>query len=134
MSFSTQRKRRPTEIISGGLRTVFQGVFGRGDANDQLSSPEYVGGQTRQSGGVYHMHEGDLFTPGTGNWVLDPSQETALQTVWGHAFLRVPNVFNPIHPQIVFSDPTVVTNGLAGLIAGQMVMQPLIVPAPEQGG
>jgi len=130
MSFPALRKRRPSEnVITGGLVRIFQGAFGIGDAGDELSSSAQVGGQR----GIYHFHEGDLFTPGTGNWVLDPSLEVPLNTIWGNAFLRTPNTFNPIQPPQVYANQTVSTVGLGGLVAGQIIFQPLQEPAPEQG-
>lgn len=124
----------PFNIIAGGLNQVKQGIFGTGSPASQLSSPSEVIGETRAEGGVYAFHEGDLFTPGAGNWVLEPSQETPLATVWGHGFLRVPNTFNPLQPPQLYANPNVATNGIGGSIAGQMIFQPLMEPAPEQGG
>lgn len=130
MSFAALRNRRPSEnIIAGGLIGVLRGAFGIGDAGDELSSPAQVAGRR----GLYHFHEGDLFTPGTGNWVLDPSLETPLNTIWGRAFLRTPNTFNPLQQPQVYANQTVVPNGIGGLVAGQIVFQPLQEPAPEQG-
>lgn len=117
------RKRYPSENVqtSGGLRAIFAGIFGTG-YKGELSSPQEVYGN---SGSFYLYHEGDLFTPGTQNWVLDPSLETPLNTQWGHAFLRRPNTFSPIqHPQI-YANPNVVPIGIGGQIAGQIYTQPL---------
>lgn len=122
------------DVVVGGLRRIQQGVFGIGDPHDNLSSPHAVIGDTKKEGGHYAFHEGDLFTPGTGNWVFEPAYETPLSTIWGMGFLRVPNTFNPIQPQIVYTQPKVVVNGIGGQIAGQMALQPLLVDAPEQGG
>ena len=133
MSFSALRNRRPSETIVGGLSRIVASLFGPGAPSNQLSSDTQVLGENRFEGGVYNFHEGDLFTPGTGNWVMDPSQESALQTVWGHGFLRRPNSFNPFSAPLVFSAQTVVTNGIGGLMAGQTAFQPLLIPAPEQG-
>ena len=131
LTHPSKRKRTPTEIIAGGLRGIFAGVFGSGSPQSQLSAPGEVGGQ---QGNFYTMHEGDLFTPGTGNWVLDPSLESQLATMWGHAFLRRPNTFNPVQPPQVMAQPNVVTVGVGALVGGQFVLQPLQNVAPEQGG
>lgn len=134
MSLPTQRKRVPTDILASGMSRIFQGVFGGASkVQPNTSAPENVIGDTRREAGFYHMHEGDIFNPGTGNWVLDPFQETALNTIWGHGFLRKPNTFNPVQPPQVYSSPTVTTRGIGGLVAGQIAFQPMIEPGPEQG-
>lgn len=126
MSFPVLRKRYASmPVVGGGLSRIFQGVFGVGSPASQLSSPDQVKGENAAEGGVYNFHEGDLFTPGTSNWVMDPSHETALMTVWGHAFLRSPNTFNPIQPVQVYANPTAVLNGIGGPVAGQLALQPL---------
>jgi hypothetical protein len=131
MSFAALRKRHISEVVVGGLSRIGYALF---SSKGQLSSSQMVIGETHKEGGVYAFHEGDLFTPGTGNWVMDASYETPVNTVWGHAFLRTPNTFNPLqHPQVM-AQPTVSLQGVGGLIAGQMIMQPLREPAPEQGG
>jgi hypothetical protein len=129
-SSPVNRKRYGSEPVAG-LDRILQGVFGVGDANDQLSSPGYV---VRRPG-LYNYHEGDLFTPGTGNWVFEPPFETPLNTIWGHAFLRTPNMFSPVQPPQIMSNPNITVNGIGGQIAGQIIFQPLLDPAhaPEQG-
>lgn len=124
MAFShpALRKRIPSQsVATGGLRDILRGVFGIGSPAAQLSSPS----QVLAPRGFYHLHEGDLFQPGTQNWVLDPSLETPLQTNWGRGFLRTPNVFNPLQPPQVYSHANIKTNGLGGQIAGNIVLQPL---------
>ena len=118
------RKRYASEPVqlSGGLVGILQGIFGMGSPASQLSSSTEVGGQV---GGFYALHEGDLFTPGTQNWVLDPSLETPLQTNWGNGFLRRPNTFAPFQPPQVYSFPNVRAVGIGGVTAGQIVTQPL---------
>ena len=75
---------------------------------------------------IYYHFEGDLFTPGAENYVFESRFErTALQTIWGNAFLRTPNTFSPVQPPQVFSPPHVVTSGIGGVVAGQMALQPL---------
>lgn len=113
---------------TGGLARIMQGLFGVGSPASQLSSPAEVLGNAP---GFYSHHEGDLFTPGTGNWVLDPSLETPLNTQWGNAFLRVPNTFSPFPgtPQ-VYANPATKLVGIGGPIAGQLITAPL----SEYGG
>lgn len=127
------RKRYGSQPVAG-LGRIMSGVFGMGSPASQLSSPAQVEGENGP-GAFYAFHEGDLFQPGTGNWVFEPSLETPLNTIWGHAFLRTPNTFNPVQPPQIYSNPNITVNGLGGPIAGQIIFQPLIDPttAPEQG-
>jgi hypothetical protein len=76
--------------------------------------------------GLYFYHEGDIFTPGAQNWVFEPSTELPLQTIWGMAFLRKPNTFNPLQPPQVYAQPTVKNSGLGGLQAGSIELEPLL--------
>ena len=146
MSFSLLRKRIPsTPIVSapsgtlnkplaparapsggdsqtGGLSRIASGLFGSSNPASFSSSMEVV---TPGPKALYHYHEGDLFTPGTQNYVFDYPFEFPLQTIWGNAFLRRPNVFNPLQPRQIQSDPNIVTNGIGGLVAGQIATQPL---------
>jgi hypothetical protein len=131
-TFTSQRKRYPSETVAPGLMRIMQGVFGVGSPSTQLSSPAEVGGNAAK--GIYHYHEGDIFEPGTGNWVFEPAYETPLMTIWGHAFLRQPNTFKPLQPPQIYSNPNVVVSGIGGLVAGTMAFQPLIDPVAEQGG
>ena len=80
----------------------------------------------RPSAPIFRYHEGDLFSPGAENWVFELGFELPLNTIWGFAFMRTPNTFNPIQPPQVFAPAHVVTNGLGGLQAGQMETGPLI--------
>lgn len=83
-------------------------------------------GGAAQISSIAYYFEGDLFTPGAQNWVYEPVLErTPLQTTWGRGFLRTPNFFDPIQPPQVYSNPNVFTNGIGGLVAGQMALQPL---------
>jgi hypothetical protein len=108
------RPRVPSEQVSGGISRIRQGIFGTGNA--QFPGAE-VQGQI-DFDGLYSYHEGDLFSPGAGNWVFEPNHELPLLTIWGNAFLRRPNQFNPIQPPQIYSAPTVVNNGIGGLQAG----------------
>lgn len=49
--------------------------------------------------GYYQFHLGDVFTPGTGNWIPDPAHDTQLFTIWGHGSLRAQS-FEPVPPGV----------------------------------
>lgn len=121
-------------VIVGSLSRVANGVFGVGGPEDNLSQPSYVAGESPAEGGFYTLHEGDLFTPGTQNWVLEPKYDLPVMTIWGNGFLRRANTFNPVQPPQIYATFGTPTDGIGGQIAGQIAMQPLIEPAPEQGG
>lgn len=122
------RKRKPSEQISGANSRIRLGVFGEGSPTPYA----FLDVDPNGAAGIYHYHEGDLFTPGSGNFVFEPNFELPLQTLWGNAFLRKPNTFNPIQPPQIWSQPNVVQNGIGGLQAGQMELQPLLTG--ENGG
>jgi len=83
---------------------------------------------------IAYYHEGDVFLPGAQNYVYEPTLErTPIQGMWGNAFLRNPNVFNPLQPPQIYSNPNVRTNGIGGLEAGQLIGQPLL-DGVETGG
>jgi hypothetical protein len=109
------RPRTPSEQISGGMTRIRQGLFGTGAA--QFPGAEVTG--QFEFEGLYNYHEGDLFSPGAGNWVFEPNFELPLVTIWGNAFLRKPNTFREYQPPQVWSNPTVVQNGIGGLQAGE---------------
>lgn len=113
----------PPPTLSGALSRIMHGVFGvSNDPRMNLSAEvtPYPGKQ-----GLYHYHEGDLFTPGAENYVFEYPFEYPLQTIWGHAFLRGANSFNPQQPPQIYSQANVRLNGLGGLQAGQFAFQPL---------
>lgn len=146
MTFPSLRKRTPsTPIVSaasgtvnqplpaarqpggrdtntGALSRIVRGLFGSANPASFSSSSEVV---TPGPKALYHYHEGDVFTPGTGNYVFDYPFEFPLQTIWGIGFLRRPNTFSPLQPQQIEAVPNVVINGIGGLIAGQIATQPL---------
>jgi hypothetical protein len=125
MGFFTNPKTRarvPSETISGGNIRIRYGEFGIGSP---YSGSEAVSG-IGDFDGIYAYHEGDLFTPGAQNWVFELNFELPLVTIWGNAFLRVPNTFNPLQNPQVYSNPNVVNNGIGGLQAGQMELEPLL--------
>jgi len=115
---------RPRGGIIGGMQRIAAGLFGVSTPRAQLSSQV---AQPKKA--LYHYHEGDLFTPGSQNYVFEPPFELPLNTVWGHAFLRAPNTFSVLQPAPVSYIPTgtyfAVPNGIGGLVAGQMALQPL---------
>lgn len=91
----------------------------------------------RPSASLYSYHAGDIFLPGADRWVFEPNFELPLVTIWGNAFIRNPNTFSPIQPPQVWSHPNVMNNGIGGLQAGELSLEPLINPegiaAPFQG-
>jgi len=114
------RPRKPAQQVSGGNFRIRSGEFGTG-------SPAYAfETDGRPSTSIYSYHEGDLFSPGAENWVFEPNFELPLITIWGKAFLRVPNTFNPLQSVQVMSNPNVFTNGLGGPIAGDVILTGLI--------
>lgn len=128
-SFSALRKRNPTEQTVGGASRIPSEFPAGNPLPGQSSSPfEVVGVQ----GNFYHMHEGDIFEPGTGNWVLDPFQEWPIQTNWGHAFLVNDSArqgfFRTFQPPQIYVGQNLTPNGLGGLVSGQLVSQPLSPP------
>lgn len=128
-------KRGLRDTVSAGMSAILAGMFGSSQAqpNAQLSSPTQVIGDTLKEGGFYHLHETQIFTPGAMNWALDPFQETPVQPIWGNAFLRTPNTFSPYQRPQVIINQQVPVRGVGGLVAGQMINEPLIYPSPEQG-
>jgi hypothetical protein len=128
---SQQRKHPATKtrvapgFVVGGLTRILQGVFGIGSPSAGLAA-QRVGQDAEKQGGFYRFYEGDIWTPGTSNWVLDPSHDGPLMTVWGHAFLRVPNGFNPHQKPQIYAPPVAYVYGLGGQVPGQMISgQPL---------
>lgn len=84
--------------------------------------------------GFYRFHQGDIFLPGPAAFAMDPSHDTPLHTVWGHAFLVRANAFRPLAiGQIAFSAPVQPLVGVGGPIAGQMAFQPLTVRQADGG-
>lgn len=89
------------------------------------------------SGSPYNWHEGDLFTPLTGNFVFDPLWELPTTNYFGGGagvggWWHMPNVFSPRQFAPVLgltSDRGFVVNvpytGVNGLIAGQFAREPL---------
>ena len=105
--------------------SVFEGLFGSGNPTPDLARDRQIlAMQSKKPFYVYH--EGDLFTPGTQNFVFEPTTElTPLTTIWGNAFLRRPNTFRATQPPQIYADPYKFINGIGGLQAGQVALQPL---------
>lgn len=110
----------PASSVSG-IRRVLAGLFGSANSAAMTSSAEV----DPRNNALYAYHEGDVFTPGTGNYVFVYPFEFPLQTIWGGAFLRRANTFNPEQPPQIYSQPNIVINGIGGLVAGQFATQPL---------
>lgn len=129
-TFPSLRKRITAQPVVGGGMMGYIMQAPQGSPNAQLSAPYSVG----QQRGYYHFHEGDLFTPGTGNWVLDPVYETPLMCVWGNgSLITKPNFFNPLQPPQIYPNMVFRTVGLGGLQTGQMMLAPLMSTQPTQG-
>ncbi|HEY6371853.1 MAG TPA: hypothetical protein VIX37_14830 [Candidatus Sulfotelmatobacter sp.] len=114
---------QPTMLVAA-LRRIAQGVWGLGNPIFGLCG-QNVGSARDKEGGPYHLFQAALFTPGTGNWAVDPTHETPVATDWGHAFLRRPNTIMSIGPAQVFANQMSQMFGVGGQIPGQMWTQPL---------
>src|SRR5712671_1451705 len=115
------RKRMPSQPVSNANIRIRMGEFGDG----RPTAYAWADVNPNASAGIYNYHEGALFTPGSQNFVFEPNFELPLQTVWGRGFIRNPNTFKCTQPPQVWSHPHVVTNGIGGLQAGTMELQPL---------
>ncbi len=83
--------------------------------------------------GVYRGHPGDVFLPGAGNWVFEPRFGLPPIQLIGAAIYagRAPS---PVQRQIIRTVHATTTAGLGGLVAGQMITQPLNTPDSGFGG
>lgn len=116
--------------VTPGLSQITGGIWGtpdplQADVIEQMSAVM----------GVYQYHQGDIFLPGPAAFALDPSHDTPLTTVWGHAFLVRANAFRPFSAagfigQTLPVQPLV---GVGGPISGQMAFQPLQVRQADGG-
>jgi len=115
----------PTRAFSasGAMSLIRQGLFGLPDSAQLQEAP--VSLSPGHGASVYTYHQGDLFFPGTGNYVFDYPFELPMNTIWGHAFLTRVNKFNPLQPPQLYSNPNVFLNGIGGLVAGGIAFQPL---------
>lgn len=119
------RTRTASEKIAGGLTLITNCLFGCGSP---ISGDEFI----RDTDVFYNLHQGDLFTPGTGNWVLDPSLETPLQINSGHGFTFANSPTPVYQPPQVYADPNALSNGQRGIISGQVLLQPLLPQNPAK--
>jgi hypothetical protein len=108
---------------SGAMALIKQGLFGIPDSAQLQEAP--VALAPGHGASVYAYHQGDLFFPGTGNYVFDYPWELPMNTIWGHGFLTTVNKFNPYQPPQLYSQANVLLNGIGGLVAGSMALQPL---------
>lgn len=133
MTFPSLRKRIPAQpVVSGAQVRILTGEFGNGSPFAGVAQVD-----PRASSAIYNYHEGDVFLPGTGNYVFESIYELPLVTIWGNAFLRRPNTFNPLQGPQVFAQSTLTPNGIGGVVPGDMELQGLLNPeeeaAPFQG-
>lgn len=120
--------------IVSGMRQIAAGLFGTASPAYQLSAPGAVQGETYlEGGGPYRQTEGPVFSPGAMNYVFQPYQETPVQPIWGHAFLRNARAWPPIPEAQVMVAKTQPVNGIGGPVAGYIYMAPLIEQPPETG-
>lgn len=111
-------------MLVAALRRIAQGVWGLGTPIFGLCAQQVQSARDKE-GGPYHFYQTDLFTPGTGNWAMDPSHETPVATDWGHGFLRRPNTFMCVGPSQVFAHQAAPMIGVGGVVPGQLWNQPL---------
>jgi hypothetical protein len=129
MSFHLLRKRQPAQQVSGANIRIRYGEFGVGSPIGAFAEVD-----PNAAASIYSYHEGDLFTPGAQNFVFEPNFELPIITIWGNAFLRRANTFNPIQPQQVYAHQNVTNNGMGGLLAGDLELQGLINPEGQTSG
>lgn len=111
---------------------IFQSLFGAPQGQPDLA--RNMESAATPKGAFYTYHVGDIFTPGTENYIFQPTTElTPLNTIWGNAFLRQPNTFRPLQPPQVDVSYQKNINGIGGLVAGQYALQPL-ASYETQGG
>lgn len=120
------RKRYAAQPVAavGGLSRIMQGIFGAGSPVAGRAS-EQARQTAQHMGGIYYLHEGDIFTPGAMNWVVDPTHDGPLNTAWGHAFLRTANTFSPRQTAQLYTAAAAALYGIGGQVAGQVITQPL---------
>lgn len=79
------------------------------------------------SPGIYQYHEGRVFFPGPPSYVFEPRFSLPLTTIIGCATAAgcPPSPYQSVQ---VYQSLTTTTAGIGGLLAGQIAMQPLLVP------
>lgn len=112
-------------MLVAALRRIAQGIWGLGSPIFGMAMQQNVGSAMNKEGGPYQVYQAALFTPGTGNFAVDPTHETPIMTDWGHGFLRHPNTFACVGPAQVFSLQASQIFGVGGIVPGQMWTQPL---------
>lgn len=81
--------------------------------------------------GLYHVHHGDVFLPGAGNVVFEPKFALPpIQLIGAGIYAGALRVTQG--PQIRTTYATT-TAGLGGLVAGQIITQPLNTPEVGNG-
>lgn len=118
--FHFLRKRQPSQPVIAANARIRAGEFGVGGV-----TAYDLYGVNPNAASIYNYHQGDVFFPGTGNYVFEPNFELPLLTIWGFGFIRNPNTFKALQPPQVWSAPHVRTNGIGGLQAGTIEHQPL---------
>lgn len=82
--------------------------------------------------GPYHYHQGDVFLPGAGGQVFEPAFSLPMIQLIGAAIYAGPAP-HPLQPPQVRTTLTTTTAGLGGLVAGQLIGAPLLVPETSNG-
>lgn len=122
-SLPIHRKRIPSEPVLGGVVPNGYGTY-----DDSIP----LGAQT----GLYHFHEGDIFFPGAPSFVYEsPFERTPIFTLWGAGgiLVQAQHMVMPYEGAPTVYYPNVVQNGIGGLQAGDMMMQPLLEPGGQPG-
>jgi hypothetical protein len=82
---------------------------------------------------LVHYHYGDVFLPGAGNVVFDTDLGLPPISLKGQATYAGPAP-NPIQrPPQIFAMQRAPNSGIGGLVAGQLMTQPLTVPDGGNG-
>lgn len=118
---------------TGGISRILVGAFGSG-----APVPSVVLGGVQPLVAVYH--EGDLFNPGTGNYVFEPTFELPIKGILGQGSdvnqgTHYPDARWPVFamsPPLV-SVPLATQVGYGGLQAGAFVQQPLLDDQSQNG-
>lgn len=136
MTFPSLRKRTSAtgsahpQSGEGGISRILAGAFGIGGP-----VPTLVIGLATPSVGAFH--EGDLFTPGTGNYVYEPAFELPLKGIVGQGGtnqgVQYPDSRWPVFAAAapIVSYPLGTQVGYGGLQAGALVQQPLLDPTEQ---
>jgi hypothetical protein len=74
---------------------------------------------------------GDVFLPGAGNEAYETPWELPVQLIRGPG--RIAGALSVTQPPQVWFNAQVGLNGLGGLQAGQIILQPLLDPAQFEG-